>query len=693
VTTASTRQLKINDFVVRFANVNGTGSASANALFTKAIFRMGVPVTPKNIFPSNIQGLPTWYEVRVSEKGHLGRREGVDLMIAVNPQSMKKDYADVREGGYFLYDSSKPLPPGYDRTDITHIGIPLMNLCNAEFTDARQRQLFKNIVYIGALVALNGIEFEVLEQLVGEQFRGKEKLIEPNIKALKIGVDYVREHFDCPLDLRVERRDLLGDKILYGGNSACALGAIYAGATVAAWYPITPSTSVVDAFAKYASKYRVDKETGEHNYAIVQAEDELAAIGMVMGASWNGARAFTATSGPGVSQMNEILGLGYFAEVPTVLIDVQRTGPSTGMPTRTQQSDILLAAFASHGDTKHPLLFPASPKECFEMTAAAFDLTERLQTPVIVMTDLDLGMNDHITEPLTWDDSLVYDRGKVLTSNQLDQLGRSIADMQAMMDADTRVTNGNGNGSGSIDPDTAAELEAQPHGDHSMSQPLEQFKGKFGRYLDIDDDGIPYRTIPGTHETRGAFVTRGSSRDEYAVYTEDGDVYRRNVDRLARKWDTAKELVPQPEFYGDARFNAERGPRNAESGATLIKDEGQSPENSASRIPHSKFSGVIFFGTSTYAAVEAIELLADEDIHLDAMRARAFPFGKAFREFVDSHERIFVIEQNRDAQFRSLMMIELGVNPAKLVSVLNYDGMPITADNIYRQIRGNFETK
>src|SRR5215207_8570659 len=417
-------ETKVNDFVVRFANVNGTGSASANALFTKAIFRMGVPVTPKNIFPSNIQGLPTWYEVRVSEKGHLGRREGVDLMIAVNPQSMKKDYADVMAGGYFLYDSSKPLPPGYDRSDITHIGIPLMNLCNAQFTDARQRQLFKNIVYIGALVALNGIEFEVLEQLIGEQFRGKEKLIEPNIKALKMGSDYVKENYEHPFDLQVERRDLLGDKILYSGNSACALGAIYAGATVAAWYPITPSTSVVDAFAKYASKYRVDAETGKNNYAIVQAEDELAAIGMVMGASWNGARAFTATSGPGVSLMNEFLGLGYFAEVPTVLIDVQRTGPSTGMPTRTQQSDILLAAYASLGDTKHPLLFPATPKECFEMTADAFDVAERLQTPVIVMTDLDLGMNDHITEPLAWDENRQYDRGKVLTSQQLDALGK-----------------------------------------------------------------------------------------------------------------------------------------------------------------------------------------------------------------------------------------------------------------------------
>jgi 2-oxoglutarate ferredoxin oxidoreductase subunit alpha len=640
---------KVNDFVVRFANVNGTGSASANAFFTKAIFRMGVPVTPKNIFPSNIQGLPTWYEVRVSEKGHLGRREGVDLMVAVNPQSMERDYADVTPGGYFLYDNSKPLPPAYLRGDITHIGIPLMKLCNAEFTDARQRQLFKNIVYIGAIAKLFEIEFAVLEDLVGEQFKGKEKLIEPNIKALKLGVDYVREHFENSFSLRIERRDLLGEKILFSGNSACGLGAIYAGATVAAWYPITPSTSVVDAFSKYAAKYRVDPVTGRNNYAVVQAEDELAAIGMVMGASWNGARAFTATSGPGVSLMNEFLGLGYFAEVPTVLIDVQRTGPSTGMPTRTQQSDILLAAYASHGDTRHPLLFPASPKECFEMTADAFDLTEQLQTPVIVMTDLDLGMNDHVTDPIEWDDTRAYNRGKVLTAEQLEQLG-GVAGF--------------------------AELDTLADGVQAPEQPLEQFRGKFGRYLDVDDDGIPYRTIPGTHSTKGAFVTRGSSRDEYAVYTEDGDVYRRNVDRLARKWDTAKELVPQPEFYGPQSTPPARGE------VASASDDG---------VAGAARDGVIFFGTSTYAAAEAIEMLKLDGIELDAMRVRAFPFGKAFSEFVDAHERVFVIEQNRDAQFKSLMMIELGINPAKLVSVLNYDGMPITADNIWRQIKGNLE--
>ncbi len=599
-------EVKINDFVIRFANVNGTGSASANSLFTKAIFRMGVPVTPKNIFPSNIQGLPTWYEVRVSEKGFLGRREGVDFMVCVNPQSMMRDVESVKPNGYFLYDSSKPLHSQYIRDDINYIGIPMTELCNNAYTDARQRQLFKNIVYVGALSAFFDIEFNVLEELLGEQFKGKEKLIEPNVKALKMGVDFVQQNFAYPLEIRVERRDLLGDSILISGNTACALGAIYGGATVAAWYPITPSTSVVDAFGKYAEKLRTDKETGKKNFAIVQAEDELAAIGVVIGANWNGARSFTATSGPGVSLMNEFLGLAYFAEIPTVLIDVQRTGPSTGMPTRTQQSDILLAAYASHGDTKHVLLFPASPKECFEMTAETFDLAEKLQTPVILMTDLDLGMNDHVCQPLEWNDARRYNRGKVL-------------------DADA----------------------------------LEALTEKFGRYLDSDGDGIPFRTIPATHETRGAFVTRGSSRDEFAVYTEDGATYQRNMDRLARKWNTAKQIVPAPEFYQS--------------------------ENASN-------CGVLFFGTSVYAAEEAIQLLKDEGITLDAMRVRAFPFGKEFEDFIDAHEKVFVIEQNRDAQFKSLMMIELGINPEKLVSVLNYDGTPITADNILKQIKTNLRS-
>jgi 2-oxoglutarate/2-oxoacid ferredoxin oxidoreductase subunit alpha len=592
----------VNDFVVRFANVNGTGSASANFLFTKAIFRMGVFVTPKNIFPSNIQGLPTWYEVRVSEKGYLGRREGIDLMVAVNPQSFKADVASVRAGGYFLYDSSKKLHSEFIREDVNYLGIPLMEMSNREFSDPRQRQLFKNIIYVGALSALCNIEFKVLEDLLGDQFKGKEKLIAPNIKALKLGADYVHQNFSYPLDIRVERRELLGDSIMIDGNSACGLGAIYAGATVAAWYPITPSTSVVEAFSAYADEFRIDPVTGKRNVAIVQAEDELAAMGMVIGANWNGARSFTATSGPGVSLMNEFLGLAYFAEVPAVLIDVQRTGPSTGMPTRTQQSDILEAAYASHGDTKHVLLFPSTPRECFEFTADSFDLAEELQTPVILMTDLDLGMNDHVSAPLEWDDKRAFKRGKVLSAEQLESIE------------------------------------------------------KFGRYLDVDGDGIPYRTLPGTHVSKGSFFTRGTSRDEYAVYTEDGTAYKRNMDRLTKKWNTAKSLVPGPQLYQEkSRFSC----------------------------------GIIFFGTSTYAAEEAMDLLKAEEIYVDAMRLKAFPFNDEVESFINTHERIFVIEQNRDAQMKSLLMIELQADPSKLISVLNYDGMPITADNIVRQIKSS----
>jgi 2-oxoglutarate/2-oxoacid ferredoxin oxidoreductase subunit alpha len=593
---------KINDFVIRFANVNGTGSASANYLFAKAIFRMGIPVTPKNIFPSNIQGLPTWYDVRVSEKGYLGRREGVDLMVCVNPQSMPEDVLSVNSGGYFIYDCTKALNPALIRADVTYIGLPLMEMCLREFTDPRQRQLFKNIIYVGALSALLDIEFSVLEKLLAEQFVGKEKLVAMNIKALNLGISYIHSNYAYPLDIRLERRDLVGDQILIDGNSACGLGAVYGGATVVAWYPITPSTSVVEAFETYAKKLRVDKETGKRNYAIVQAEDELAAIGMVIGANWNGARSFTATSGPGLSLMNEFLGLAYFAEIPTVLIDVQRTGPSTGMPTRTQQSDILFAAYASHGDTKQVLLFPSTPKECFEMTAEAFDLAESLQTPIIMMTDLDLGMNDHMSEPFHWDDTRKYNRGKVLNADELEELPR------------------------------------------------------FGRYLDVDDDGITYRTIPGTHPTKGSFFTRGTSRDEYAVYTEDGRVYARNMDRLLKKWDTAKDMVPAPYLY------------QKESKSTY---------------------GLIFFGTSTYSAEEAMETMASDGLIFDAIRLRSFPFNQTVEDFIHSHEKVFIIEQNRDGQMRSLLINELNVNPQKMVPVLNYDGMPITAHTIISLISKN----
>ena len=589
----------VNDMVVRFANVNGTGSASANFLFAKTIMRMGIPVSPKNIFPSNIQGLPTWYEVRINEKGYLGRRDGIDLLVSVNPQSMARDVASVRPGGYLIYDNTKKLHDEFIRADIHYIGIPMMRMAIENYQDPRQRQLFKNIIYVGALSLLINMDYTVLENLIKEQFAAKAKLIPPNLKALELGRNYVRDNFEFPLPFRLETRDEVGNRIMIDGNAACALGAIYAGATVMAWYPITPSTSVAKSFESYAKKLRVDPDTGQKKYAFIQAEDELAAIGMVIGAAWNGARAFTATSGPGVSLMNEFIGLSYYAEIPVVLINVQRGGPSTGMPTRTQQADLISSAYASHGDTKHPLLFPATPKECFELTAKAFDLAERLQTLVILMTDLDLGMNDHLSAPLEWNDQTTYDRGKVLS---------------------------------------AEELERLP---------------EFGRYLDVDGDGIPYRTIPGTHPTKGSFFTRGTSRDEYARYTEAGDAYVRNVNRLDRKWETAKTILPQPEFYQESATS---------------KD------------------GMIFFGTTTYAALEAMDQLEDAGIQIDSMRLKAFPFGKEVVDFVESHDRIFVIEQNRDAQMRTLIINELEPNPQKLVPILNYDGTPISADLIREKI-------
>lgn len=603
----------LNELVVKFANVNGTGSASANQLFSKAIFRMGLPVSPKNIFPSNIQGLPTWFEVRISEKGYLARRGDVDIMVAVNPQSMLSDVQEVVSGGYFLYDSTKPLDIRLYRSDINYLPIPLTQICLNEYTDQRQRQLFKNIIYVGALSALIGIEFDVLASLVAAQFSGKEKLIAANIHALELGHQYASKHFQCPLGIRVERRDLIGKKLLAGGNDAAGLGAVYAGATVAAWYPITPSTSVVEAFEKYANRLRIDAGTGKKTFAVVQAEDELSAIGMAIGANWNGARAFTATSGPGISLMSEFLGLAYFAEVPVVLIDVQRTGPSTGMPTRTQQSDILACAYASHGDTKHILLFPATPKECFDFTALAFDLSERLQTPVIVMSDLDLGMNDHVSEPFEWDDKRSYDRGKVLNAEGLEALA-----------ADGK---------------------------------------RFGRYLDVDGDGICYRTYPGAHPEMGAFFTRGTSRDPYAVYTEDGSKYAENMDRLLVKFDTAKTLVPQPEVW---------------------------PCNIKTRNPA---HGIIFFGTSNHAVREAMDELANRGLPVDAMMLKAFPFGEEVLAYINAHEKLFVVEQNRDAQMRSLLINELEIDPAKLIRVLNYDGMPLTASTLLGKVAGVLEAE
>ena len=596
----------VNDFVVKFANVNGSGSASANEMFARSLLRMGVPVASRNIFPSNIQGLPTWYEVRVSGHGWLGRRGGVDLMVAMNPQTWDKDMASIDPGGYLFYDSSRPIPLSKFRSDINVIKMPLTEICNSVYSDPRQRQLFKNIIYVGALAELLGIEQQVLEALIGEQYKSKQALIAPNHQALHLGYEHARTELTGQCGLKVERADAVGKRIFVNGNEAAALGCVYGGATVAAWYPITPSTSVAEAFAKHCKKYRVDKETGKNKFAIIQAEDEISAIGAVIGASWNGARSFTATSGPGISLMQEFLGLAYFAEIPAVIINVQRGGPSTGMPTRTQQADILLCAYASHGDTKHVLLFPEDPKELFEFAALSFDLADRLQTPIFLLLDLEIGMNDWLCEPFTWDDAKVYDRGKIMT---------------------------------------AEDLEA----------------GKtFGRYLDVDGDAIPYRTLPGVHPTKGMYFTRGTSRDRFAKYSEEGDVYQDNMQRLVRKFETAKAHVPVP----------------------VIR-----PAKEKTRF------GVIHFGSTAAAMREALATLDADGLHLDVMRLRAFPFSEAVSDFINSHDQVFLVEQNRDAQMRMLLVNECGIDPARFVSVLHYDGTPITARYISEAISSRMRTR
>ncbi len=584
-------KLRVNDFVVKFANVNGSGSASANGLFARSVLRMGVPVAARNIFPSNIQGLPTWYEVRITEAGHLGRRGGVDLMVAMNPQTWDKDVAEIEPGGFLVYDSTKPMPPTKFRDDIAVVGVPLTAMCNEAYELPRERQLFKNIIYVGALAALLGIDPEAVKSLIAEDFAGRDKLINANFEAFAMGYGYVHEHL-ATLPLQVRRADAVGDRIYVEGNQAAALGAVYGGATVCAWYPITPSTSLAEAFTSYCQQLREDPETGKARYAIIQGEDEIASIGIVVGAGWNGCRAFTATSGPGVSLMTEFIGLSYFAEIPAVIFDVQRGGPSTGMPTRTQQADLIAAAYAGHGDSKHVMLLPANPGECFEMGAQAFDLADRLQTTVFVMLDLDIGMNEWLTEPFRWDDARRLDRGKVMTAEMLEA------------------------------------------------------GADFGRYKDVDGDGIPYRTYPGTHPTLGGYFTRGTSRNPYARYSEEGAVYVDNMERLLRKFDTARTLVPAPIARPSAKKTRE---------------------------------GVIYFGSTTPAMHEALEMLEAQGHRLDALRVRAFPFADAVWDFIAAHDRVFVVEQNRDAQLRTLLMTEGGVDAAKLVPVLHFDGTPITA--------------
>ena len=589
----------INDFVIKFANVNGSGSASANELFVKAVMRMGVPVSPRNIFPSNIQGMPTWYEARVCEKGYHGRRGGVDMMVAMNPQTWDTDIAEIEPGGYLFYDSTRPLPASKFRDDVITMGVPLTEITNNAYTDPRQRQLFKNIIYVGALSVLLDIDPEAIKKLFSEQFRGKEKLLDSNVRALNLGRDWATQHLDASaVKIKVRPANNVGNRIFVEGNSAAALGAVYGGATVCAWYPITPSSSLAEGFQAHCKRLRHDKD-GKARYAIVQAEDELASIGMVIGAGWNGSRAFTATSGPGISLMTEFIGLAYFAEVPAVIVNVQRGGPSTGMPTRTQQSDLLSCAYASNGDTKHVLLFPEDPRECFEFTADALDLADRLQTPVFVMTDLDIGMNHRLCEPFAWDERRVYDRGKVMT---------------------------------------AEELEAGKN---------------FGRYLDVDGDGIPFRTYPGTHPTKGSYFTRGTTKDEYARYSEEGPVYVRNMERLQRKFDTARKIAPQPIRYSS---------------------------------PKPTRYGVIYFGSTSPAMDEAFDLLETAGNHVNALRVRSFPFAQSVEDFILEHDRVFIVEQNRDGQLRSMIMNEFTLDARNLVPVLHYDGTPITARFISGEI-------
>ena len=595
------RRVAVNDFAIKLANVNGTGSASANGLLMQAIFRMGIPVSGKNLFPSNIQGLPTWYEIRVNKDGHTARALDYDLMVAMNAQTYAQDIREVRAGSYVLYDSSWPLDPTLHRADVTFLGVPLSEMCNRNFRDSRERILMKNIAYAGALVAILDVDMPIVEELLQETFSAKKALLESNHRALRLGYDYAKEHLES-VPLRLEKMHANDDKILIDGNTATALGCMYAGATVAAWYPITPSTSVMDAFKRFCDKYRKDPETGKYNYISIQAEDELAAIGMVIGASWNGARAFTSTSGPGISLMNELLGLAYYAEIPAVVVDVQRVGPSTGMPTRTQQGDILSCAYASHGDTKHILLFPSNPAECFEFAAKSFDLAERFQTPVLMLSDLDIGMNDWVVPRLNWDDSYRPDRGRVLTAGDLEKM---------------RV---------------------------------------FHRYNNEDENQVAARTLPGVHP-KGAFFTRGSGHNKFGYYTETPAEYQEVVDRLLRKHKSAARFVPAPE---------------------IRKREG------------AQF-GIVTLGGCTPAVNEAIELLAAEGIAADFMRVRGFPFDQDVEAFLCDHEFCFVVEQNRDAQLRSLFLLETPVAKDQLRSILVYGGFPLSARDVVEQITMQLE--
>ena len=649
----------VNNFAFKMATVNGTGSASANGLLMKAIFRMGIPVSGKNLFPSNSQGLPTWDEIRVNGQGHTARRSEFDLMVAMNPATYARDVEEVRPGGWVLHDSSWPLPPDLGRDDVTFLGAPLASMLAERFQGARERILLKNIAYSGILAALLELDMEIVEALLHETYGRKKSLLDANFDVVRMGHEYAREHFDCPLPIRLEPMAATGDHILIDGNTAAALGCVYAGATVAAWYPITPSTSLVDAFSGFCGKLRKDPGTGRSRVAIIQAEDELAAVGMVVGASWVGARAFTATSGPGISLMSEFIGLAYYAEIPAVIFDVQRTGPSTGMPTRTQQGDLMMAAYASHGDTKHLVLFPADPRECFEMAVAAFDLAERYQTPVFVLSDLDIGMNDWVVPELEWDDAYRPDRGKVLTAEELEKVER------------------------------------------------------FHRYLDMDGDGIPARTVPGTHP-KGAFFTRGSGHDRYGRYTEDADAYTDVMERVARKIDGAWKRLPAPEVQtaeaagtvsgraaGTASAGGATGTLSAEAagitspgdvvtptaGATARTPSAEVAGTAAAGAAHagspgSASVGLVTVGGCRGAVLEARDRLAAQGLSVDVLRVRSFPFHPDVEAFLQAHKRVFVVEQNRDRQLRGLLSLETRFPLERMIPVGTFGGMPLSARDV-----------
>ena len=595
----SAQKRVVNDFSINVATVNGSGSQSANSVLLKSIFGMGIPVSGKNLFPSNIAGLPTWYTIRASKDGYVARTRDAEFLVALNPETAKSDIEALPAGGVAIYEENANLKQY--RSDVVCYPVPFDKITAAVCTEAKLRKLVKNMVYVGVVAQLLSMDLAVVEQSVKKQFAKKQKVFDLNFGAVKAGYDYAQEKLVKQDPFFLEKMNQTAGKIIIDGNAACGMGAVFAGVTVVAWYPITPSTSLVEATTDLLKKFRVTPE-GKATFAVVQAEDELAAIGMVLGAGWAGARSMTSTSGPGISLMGEFAGLGYYAEIPGVIFDVQRTGPSTGMPTRTQQSDLLSTAFLSHGDTKHVVLLPGSVKECFELSMEAFNLAERLQTPVFVLTDLDLGMNNWMSEQFEYPEKPL-DRGKVLTKEDLDKLG------------------------------------------------------SFARYRDVDGDGIGYRTLPGTMHPKAAYFTRGSGHNDAAGYTEKPDEYQAVMERLMRKFENARKLVPAP---------------------VVVKD-------GTSRV------GILAFGTTDFALRESLDQIKKElGKDVDYMRIRAYPFAHEIHDFVAAHDRVYVVEQNRDAQLASLLKLDLPAEQVvKLRSILHYNGLPIDA----RTITEEFATK